>query len=59
MKVLLLAALFCTSAFAQYSNESELTVILNGGNTEQETWKDKTLNTYVKVKNTYKLGGHY
>jgi len=59
MKLLLLALLFSTSAFAQYSNESELTVIVNGGNTEQETWNAKTLNTYVKEKNTFKLGGHY
>ncbi|MBK24489.1 MAG: hypothetical protein CME70_10880 [Halobacteriovorax sp.] len=59
MKLLLLALLFSTSAFAQYSNESELTVIVNGGNTEQETWNAKTLNTYTKEKNTFKLGGHY
>ena len=59
MKLTLVALLFATSAFAQYSNESELTVIMNGGNTEQETWNAKTLNTLVKEKNTFKLGGHY
>ena len=59
MKLMLIALLFTTSAFAQYSNESELTVIMNGGNTEQETWNAKTLNTLVKEKNTFKLGGHY
>lgn len=59
MKLMLIALFFTTSAFAQYSNESELTVIMNGGNTEQETWNAKTMNTLVKEKNTFKLGGHY
>lgn len=59
MKYLVLALLFSSAASAQYSNESELTVILNGGNTEQETWNAKTMNSYVKEKNTFKLGGHY
>lgn len=59
MKVILFTLLFSTSALAQYSNESELTVIVNGGNTEQETWNTKTLNSYLSSKNTYKLGGHY
>lgn len=60
--IALVGALALTSinvAFAQYSNESELTMIMNGGNTEQETWNAKTGNTYVKDKNTYKAGGHY
>lgn len=47
------------SAYAGFSNESELTIIRNGGNTEQETWNTKTLNSYNHNKNTYKLGGHY
>ena len=47
------------SAYADFSNESELTIIRNGGNTEQETWNTKTLNSYNHNKNTYKLGGHY
>ena len=59
MKYLVLALLFSSAAFAQYGNESELTVIMNGGNTEQETWNAKTMNSYVKEKNTFKLGGHY
>jgi putative salt-induced outer membrane protein YdiY len=59
MKYLALALLLSSAASAQYSNESELTVILNGGNTEQETWYTKTMNSYLKDKNTFKLGGHY
>lgn len=59
ISVLIPLFLIMTSAHAQYSNESELTVILNGGNTEQETWNAKTMNGYVAGKNTFKLGGHY
>lgn len=63
MKLIVLAGALTLASFniayAQYSNESELTVILNGGNTEQETWNAKTMNKYDKDKNTYKLGGHY
>lgn len=51
--------LLSNTAHSQFSNESELTVIMNGGNTEQETWNSKTLNTYIQNKNTYKLGAHY
>jgi len=60
-KVIFLAvlSLLSTKAFAEFSNESELTVILNGGNTEQETWNGKTMNAYKMNKNTFKLGGHY
>ncbi|MBT5094379.1 MAG: DUF481 domain-containing protein [Halobacteriovoraceae bacterium] len=61
MKLTLFAILFLSipSLQAKFNNESELTTIINGGNTEQETWNSKTLNTYLKNKNTYKLGGHY
>jgi len=60
MKLIALISLVISqAALAQYSNESELSVIVNGGNTEQETWNAKTLNTYKKTKNIFKLGGHY
>ena len=51
--------LICNLACAQFSNESQLTIITNGGNTVQETWNAKTLNAYIKAKDTFKLGGHY
>jgi putative salt-induced outer membrane protein len=60
--IVFLSAFALTSmnlAYAQYSNESELTAIINGGNTEQETWNAKTGNTYTKDSDTYKAGGHY
>ena len=60
MKLIAIILLMISSAaLAQYSNESELSVIVNGGNTEQETWNSKMMNAYKKEKNTYKLGGHY
>ncbi len=59
MKLLISLLLLSSTAYANYSNESELTVIMNGGNTESETWNTKTINTYVKNSNTFKLGGHY
>ncbi len=47
------------SAFAQFSNESEVGIKVEGGNTETESYNAKTLNTYVRNANTFKLGGHY
>ncbi|MFZ8933480.1 MAG: DUF481 domain-containing protein [Bacteriovoracaceae bacterium] len=57
--ILILFVIISKSAFAQYSNESEVSVIVNGGNTEQETWNAKTINILQKTKNIFKLGGHY
>ena len=54
-----LLVLFSNLLQAQYSSESELAVILSGGNTEQEVWNVKTTNSYLQGKNIYKLGGHY
>ena len=59
IKLILVSFLLGNSTFAKFSNETELATIINGGNTVQETWYAKTLNTYVQGKNTYKLGGHY
>lgn len=58
--VLFMALLIGSSAaLAQYSNESELGIKVEGGNTETESYNAKTLNTYIQSDNTYKLGGHY
>jgi len=48
-----------THVMAQYSNESEVAVKVEGGNTETESYSAKTLNSYKQEKNTFKLGGHY
>jgi putative salt-induced outer membrane protein len=61
-KIMLFAVLFSFVsgvAQAQYSNESEVSIIVTGGNTDMETYDGKTLNSYVHEKNTFKLGGHY
>lgn len=56
---ILLALLFSQSLFAQFSNESELGILVTGGNTELEVYNTKTKNTYEKGNNTFTLGGHY
>lgn len=58
--VFLLTLLFgSASALAQFSNESEVGIKVEGGNTETESYNAKTLNSYVLEANTFKLGGHY
>ncbi len=54
-------ALLITSAnvFAQYSNESELGIKVEGGNTETESYNAKTMSQYILDQNTFKLSGHY
>jgi putative salt-induced outer membrane protein len=72
--ILLVTALLCgsvlysqeetTSVEAQkpeskFSHESELSTIVNGGNTEVETYNFTTKNSYQTGKMTYGFGGHY
>lgn len=45
--------------FAQFAHESELGIVVTGGNTEFQVYNGKVTNTYKKDKNTYTLGGHY
>lgn len=59
MKRTVFLLLFSLPIFGQYSNESELGIIVTGGNTELEVYNAKTKNTYVKDTNTFTLGGHY
>jgi len=47
------------SVFAQYKNESSLSVVITGGNTETELYNGKTKNSYKAGKNSFSLGGHY
>lgn len=47
------------SAQAQWKNESALTIIKTGGNTELETYSAKTESTLKKEKRSYSFGGHY
>ena len=59
IKLALLGLLFSGMVQAQYSNESEVSVVVTGGNTEVEIYNGQTKNTYKKEKNTFVLGGHY
>lgn len=59
LRCVLLFALASAPALAQYSNESEVGIKVEGGNTVTESYNAKTLNTYTKEKNVFKLGGHY
>lgn len=58
MKILFLM-LFSLSAFAQYSNESELATIQTGGNSRVQTINAKTVNKYDLSLNKFLYGGHY
>ncbi len=46
-------------AMGKYSNESEVSIIISGGNSKMEVYNFKTINTFEKEKNDFKLGGHY
>ncbi len=55
---LVLSVLSLTAA-AQFTNESEVSVVVTGGNTEVEVYNTKTTNQYTFGKNIVTLGGHY
>jgi hypothetical protein len=61
LKLLVLFSLFCLSflTFGQFTNESELGIVVTGGNTELQVYNGKVTNQYVLDKNTFTLGGHY
>ncbi|MFA5584429.1 MAG: DUF481 domain-containing protein [Bacteriovoracaceae bacterium] len=59
MRILLLLLLIPTLTFAQYSNESEVSSVVTGGNSKVETYLVKTLNKYLDGKNTHQLSGQY
>ncbi len=60
MRFFALLTLFVSSlACAQYSNESEFSLVKTGGNAEVQTTNGKTLNNYKWSLNQVKAGGHY
>lgn len=70
MKKILVITFVLLQAFAQeqqatppvkwkYTNESNLSIIQTGGNSNVETYDVKTENTFKKEKNEFNLGGHY
>lgn len=42
-----------------FSNQSEASVVVTGGNTDLQVYNFKTMNKYIQQKNTYTLSGHY
>lgn len=61
MKLISLVTLFLLfpSTFAQFTHQSELGIVVTGGNTELQVYNGKVTNTYTQDKNVYTLGGHY
>lgn len=55
----LILFLLPTLSFANFTNESELSLIQTGGNSKVETFNFKTKSLLVSGKNNYELGGHY
>lgn len=51
--------LISVSSFSQFNHESEVGVVVSGGNTEMEVYNGKVTNQYKKDANTFSLGGHY
>ena len=50
IKLALLGLLFSGMVQAQYSNESEVGIVVTGGNTEVEIYNGQTKNTYKKKR---------
>lgn len=59
MVSLLWGALLSATVMAEFKNESEVSMVVTGGNTEVEVYNAKTTNEYSFDKNTFTLGGHY
>lgn len=57
--LIFLIALVSLPAFAQLTNESELSLIQSGGNAEAQTTNARTTNTYKWDKYSALFGGHY
>jgi putative salt-induced outer membrane protein len=55
----LLLTLFAIPAYAQYTNQSEVSMVTTGGNSQLKTYNTKTTNKYIWAKNTLDFGGHY
>ncbi len=60
MKKLVLFMLFLPAlGMAQFSHESEVSILTSGGNSEFSTWNLKSRNDYKLSKSNYQLSGHY
>lgn len=57
--IVLFMMLVSASAFAQLTNETEVSIIQTGGNSEVQTNNAKTTNAYKWNLNSLTFGGHY
>ena len=57
--ILVLLSLFSFNALAQFTHESELSLVQTGGNSDVQTNNFKTTNLQKWEKDQFKLGGHY
>lgn len=59
LAVWLMAALFifAPSALAELSNQSEISIVATGGNTDLQVYNGKTTTKYTLDKNNFELGG--
>lgn len=57
--IIMMALLFSFQALAQLTNESEISLIQSGGNSEVQTTNAKTTNTYKWDEDSIVFGGHY
>jgi hypothetical protein len=57
--VFICCILFASDVFAQFTNETELSLVQAGGNSDIQTNNFKTSSLYTWEKNQLKLGGHY
>jgi putative salt-induced outer membrane protein len=55
----LVSLILTTSALAQFTNESELSLVQTGGNSEVQTNNAKTTNVYQWTRNSLRFGGRY
>ena len=58
-KILLVIFLLPSLSLAEFSHESEVSILSSGGNSELSTWNLKSRNDYKLEKSIFQLSGHY
>lgn len=60
MRALALLIIFiCSNAFAKFTNETQVSLLSAGGNTQQQAYNAKTNNSFDFTKSGLDSGGHY
>jgi putative salt-induced outer membrane protein YdiY len=58
-KLFLVFLLLPPLTWAEFSHESEVSILTSGGNSEFSTWNLKSRNDYKLVRSIFQLSGHY